>query len=73
MVTWVSLGGGSAGIFGPGDLLLDESVFMEVESALGVAFDGSAESFALEFAGNREVGAWVCCGVGVRVGGSGAY
>jgi len=46
----VSLGSGSAGVFGPGNVLLNEVFFMEVESALGLSFDGSVESFAFELA-----------------------
>ena len=67
----VGLGRSSVGIIGPGDMLLNELVCVEGESALGLAFDGWAESFALEFAGERGRGAWLCDVV--RVGGSEAY
>ncbi len=59
----VGLGGRSAGIFGPGDVLFNELTFVEVESVLGLAFDGSAESFAFELAGNGRRG-----GLGLDVG-----
>ena len=55
----VDLGDGSVGIFGPGNVLLNEVLFVEVESVLCLLFNGSAESFAFELAGG--------------VGGSGAY
>ena len=36
----VGFGEGSTGIFSPGDVLLNELIFMEVKSVLGLAFDG---------------------------------
>jgi hypothetical protein len=52
----VGLGSGSAGVFGPGNVLLNELFFVEVESVLGLSFDGSAESFACELAGDGRRG-----------------
>ena len=62
----VGLGGGSAGIFGPGDVLLNEVIFMAGESTLGLALNGLAESFAFELAGDGRRG-----GLGLMWGKSG--